>query len=292
LPSVLDFKMEKVIIDRRVEQMRAEGVFFRTSVDVGVDVTADQLRRDFDAVVLAGGARTPRDLPIPGRELGGIEFAMPFLTQQNKRNAGDVVAQEGELLATGKRVVVIGGGDTGSDCVGTSVRQGATSVAQLELMPKPSLVRMPTNPWPEWPLVLRSSSSHEEGCARDWAVMTKSFRGENGQLTALEAVRFERDGAGFKEIPGTSFLIPCELALLAMGFTGPEQGNLFSDLGVSLDGRGNVATDAGGQTNVAGVFAAGDVNRGQSLVVWAIADGRRVAATVNGFLQERSATAA
>jgi glutamate synthase (NADPH/NADH) small chain len=290
--GIPDFKMEKGILDRRVTQMQAEGVTFRTSVDVGVDVTAEALRRDYDAVVLTGGARAARDLGIPGRELAGVEFAMTFLTQQNRRVAGDTVPAEGALLATGKKVVVIGGGDTGSDCVGTSIRQGAASVMQLELLPKPSLVRMPANPWPEWPLVLRTSSSHEEGCQRDWAVMTKSFLGEGGRLTGLEAVRVERDGGQFKEVPGSSFVIPCELALLAMGFVGPEKNRLLDALGVALDPRGNVATDAGGSTSVPGVFAAGDINRGQSLVVWAIADGRRVAATVNAFLAKGTARSA
>jgi len=281
--GIPDFKLEKCIVDRRVEQMRAEGVVFHTGVHAGVDVTGDELRARFDAVVLCGGARAPRDLAIPGRELAGVHFAMDFLTQQNRRVAGD--ADAGELVATGKHVVVIGGGDTGSDCVGTSIRQGAASVTQLELLPKPSLVRAPQNPWPEWPLVLRTSSSQEEGCERDWAVMSRAFTGEGGRVTRLEAVRVERDGGRFKEIPGSALALPCELALLAMGFVGAEPGGLVEQLGAELDARGNVAADAAGRTSVPGVFAAGDVSRGQSLVVWAIADGRRVAAGVDASLR-------
>lgn len=284
--GIPDFKMEKAILDRRVEQMVAEGVTFRTGVDVGRDVTAAALRA-FDAVVLAAGARVPRELPIPGRDLAGIHPAMDYLTQQNRRVAGDVVPEDGALLASGKHVVVIGGGDTGSDCVGTAIRQGAASVLQLELMPRPGLVRAPSNPWPEWPLILRTSSSQEEGCQRDWAVLTKAFAGAGGRVTHLEAVRVERTGGSFRELSGSAFSLPCELALLAMGFVGPEPAGLLTSLGVALDGRGNVVTDDGGATSVNGVFAAGDAARGQSLVVWAIADGRRVAAGVRRFLENR-----
>jgi glutamate synthase (NADPH/NADH) small chain len=278
--GIPDFKMEKGILDLRVEQMEAEGVRFET----GACVDASRLR-EFDASVLAMGARVPRDLAVAGRDLGGVHFAMEFLTQQNRRVAGDTVPEAGAILATGKHVVVIGGGDTGSDCIGTSLRQGAASVVQLELLPKPPLVRMPENPWPEWPLVLRTSSSQEEGCDRDWSVSTRALRGENGRVVALEAVRVTFEGGKLREVEGTAFEIPCELVLLAMGFTGPERPGLVEELGVALDARGNVKSDASGATSVPGVFAAGDVSRGQSLVVWAIADGRRVAAGVDAHLR-------
>jgi glutamate synthase (NADPH) small chain len=269
--GIPDFKMEKGIIDRRVAQMRAEGVTFRT----GVEVTADELLSDYDAVVLCTGSRIPRDLPVPGRDLAGVHFAMDYLEQQNRRVAGERVDGEKAILATNKHVVVIGGGDTGSDCVGTANRQGAASVTQLELMPKPPLVRMPENPWPAWPLVFRTSSSHEEGCARDFAVQTTRFDG-NARVEKLIALRLPEK---IEEIA-----LPCDLALLAMGFIGPVKKGLVEELGLALDARGNIITTASGATNVAKVFAAGDASRGQSLVVWAIADGRRVAAGVNAFL--------
>jgi glutamate synthase (NADPH/NADH) small chain len=272
--GIPDFKMEKGIIDARMEQMRAEGVTFRPGVAVGTELRGEQLRKDFDAVVLALGARAPRDLPIPGRELRGVHFAMEFLVQQNRRGAGDTV--DSPILATGKNVVVIGGGDTGSDCVGTSVRQGALSVTQLELMPKPSLVRLPSNPWPEWPLVLRTSTSQEEGVGRDWAVSTRHFRAENGAVAALETVRVAFEGGKMKPVPESEFSIPAELVLLAMGFVGPERGGIIEQLGLALDARGNVRSDASGATSVP---------RGQSLVVWAIADGRRVAAGADAWLR-------
>jgi glutamate synthase (NADPH/NADH) small chain len=280
--GIPDFKMEKGILDARMIQMAAEGVEFRA----GVTVDGDELRRDFDAVVLTMGARAPRDLPIPGRDLGGVHFAMEFLVQQNRRVAGDDVAASTAILATGKRVAVIGGGDTGSDCVGTSLRQGAVSVTQLELMPKPTLVRQPANPWPEWPLILRTSTSHEEGAARDWAVATQAFRGNAGRVVGIEATRVAFEGGKMVRVPDTSMLIECELVLLAMGFVGPEKVGLVEQLGLTLDARGNVRTDASGATSVAGVFAAGDVARGQSLVVWAIADGRRVAAGADAWLRQ------
>jgi glutamate synthase (NADPH/NADH) small chain len=283
--GIPDFKMEKGIIDRRIEQMRAEGVTFRAGVDVGRSVSGDQLRSEFDAVVITTGSRVPRDLPIPGRELGGVHFAMQFLEQQNRRVAGETVDGATAILATGKHVVVIGGGDTGSDCVGTSIRQGALSVTQLELMPKPALVRVPNNPWPEWPLILRTSSSQEEGAERDWAVSTQSFRGENGRVTGLEAMRVTFEAGKMNRMAGSEMVLPCGLALLAMGFVGPEKPGLVEQLGVALDGRGNVRTDASGATSVPGVFAAGDAARGQSLVVWAIADGRRVAAGTDAWLR-------
>jgi glutamate synthase (NADPH/NADH) small chain len=220
-----------------------------------------------------------------GRELGGVHFAMQFLEQQNRRVAGDNVDAASAILATGKHVVVIGGGDTGSDCVGTSIRQGALSVTQLELMPKPPLVRIPNNPWPEWPLILRTSSSQEEGAERDWAVSTQCFRGENGRVVGLEAMRVTFEAGKMNRVAGSEIVVPCELALLAMGFVGPERPGLVEQLGVALDGRGNVRTDASGATSVPGVFAAGDAARGQSLVVWAIADGRRVAAGTDAWLR-------
>ena len=285
--GIPDFKMEKGIIDLRMEQMRAEGVTFQTGVDVGGSVKGSELLARFDMVVLCLGARVPRDLPVPGRELEGVVYAMDFLVQQNARVAGDVVPEAGAVLATDKNVVVIGGGDTGSDCVGTSNRQRAKSVSQLELMPKPPLVRMPENPWPSWPLVLRTSSSQEEGCARDFSVMTKAFVADASgkRLAKIRASRAELAGGTIREIPGSEFDIPCELALLAMGFTGPEQGGVVAELGLALDRRGNVVSDASGATSVPRVFAAGDVARGQSLVVWAIADGRRVAAGVDAQLR-------
>jgi glutamate synthase (NADPH/NADH) small chain len=285
--GIPDFKMEKEILDRRFEQMAAEGVVLRTGVEVGKDVTPEALREGYDAVVLCLGARVPRELDVPGRGLAGVHPAMDFLTQQNRRVAGDVVPAEGALLATGKHVVVIGGGDTGSDCIGTSNRQGAASVTNLELMPKPPLARMPENPWPAWPLVLRTSSSHEEGCAREFAVMTKGFvpDASGTRVAKLAAVRVELRGSKVHEIEGSAFDIPCDLALLAMGFTGPVVPGIVAQLGLALDGRGNVVTDAAGRTSVAGIYAAGDASRGQSLVVWAIADGRRVAASIDAALR-------
>jgi glutamate synthase (NADPH/NADH) small chain len=283
--GIPDFKMEKGILDARVEQMRAEGVTFRVGVTVGLDLRGDQLQHDFDAVALTLGSRTPRDLSIPGRELRGIHFAMEYLSQQNHRVAGDTVEASRAILATGKHVVVIGGGDTGSDCVGTALRQGATSVTQLELMPRPALARLPTNPWPEWPLVLRTSSSQEEGVERDWSVSTRSFRGEDGRVTSLEASRVVLEGGRPRVVPGADLSLPCELVLLAMGFVGPERGGVVEQLGLALDGRGNIRTDASGATSVPGVFAGGDAARGQSLVVWAIADGRRLCNGVNAWLR-------
>jgi glutamate synthase (NADPH/NADH) small chain len=288
--GIPDFKMEKEIIDRRMAQMREEGVEFKTGVHCGVDVTGDELRAAYDAVVLCGGAEKPRDLAVPGRELDGVHFAMDFLTQQNKRNAGDHVPDEGAILATGKRVIVLGGGDTGSDCIGTSHRQGAAHVLSLELLPRPPDERVPTNPWPLWPLIYRTSSSHEEGGERDFAVMTKRFIGEGGRVTALETVRVELKDRKFVEIPGSERLIPADLVLFAMGFLGPVREGLIQQLGVTLDARGNVATK-NGRTSVDGVFAAGDMARGQSLVVWAIAEGRRVAAEVDAYLMSSSTDA-
>ncbi|HSN32193.1 MAG TPA: glutamate synthase subunit beta, partial [Ideonella sp.] len=280
--GIPDFKLEKDVIERRLEQMRKEGVEFRTGVNCGVDVTGEELRQSYDAVVLAGGAMQPRDLGVPGRELRGVHFAMDFLTQQNRRVAGLPVDGD-DILAGGKHVVVLGGGDTGSDCVGTSLRQGAASVTSLELMPRPPDVRGARNPWPQWPLVYRTSSSHEEGGERDFAVMTRRLVGRDGRVAALEAVRVDLVDGKLVERSGSTFEIPADLVLLAMGFTGPVRQGLLEQLGVALDARGNVAvTD--GRTSVDGVFAAGDMARGQSLVVWAIAEGRRVARSIDAFL--------
>jgi glutamate synthase (NADPH/NADH) small chain len=283
--GIPDFKMEKGIIDRRVAQMEAEGVTFRTSVHVGVDVTAVDLRAHHDAIVLAGGAQRPRDLEVPGRELAGVHFAMEFLEQGNRRVAGDVVPAAGAILAGGKRVVVLGGGDTGSDCIGTSHRQGARSVTSFELLPRPPDQRGEKNPWPAWPLIFRTSSSHEEGGERDFGVMTTRLLGEDGRVVALEAVRVELVGGKLTPVEGSTFTVPCDLVLLAMGFLGPITSDIVRQLGCALDRRGNVAT-TDGATSVPGVFAAGDMARGQSLVVWAIAEGRRAAAAVHRYLAQ------
>jgi glutamate synthase (NADPH/NADH) small chain len=290
--GIPDFKLWKPVLDQRMAQMHAEGVVFRTGVSVGVDVRGDELRREYDAIVLAIGARAPRDLPIAGRDLHGVHFAMDFLTQQNRRVAGDSIADDQAIVATGKRVVVIGGGDTGSDCVGTSVRQGAASVTQIELLPRPPLIRMPSNPWPEWPQVMRTSSSQAEGAERDWAVSTRAFRGASGRVTGLDAVRVVFEGRKMLPVVGSEFSLPCELVLLAMGFVGPESAGIVEELGVALNERGNVRTGENGTTSIPGVFAAGDVARGQSLVVWAIAEGRRVADGVGAWLDGNVAATA
>jgi glutamate synthase (NADPH/NADH) small chain len=288
--GIPDFKMEKHLIDRRMEQMVAEGVEFRTSTAVGTDISADELREQFDAVVLSVGSTAPRDLPVPGRDLKGVHFAMDFLPQQNKRNAGDSDDLAGSLKATGKNVVVIGGGDTGSDCLGTSNRQGAKSVTQLEIMPEPPKGRTDEMPWPDWPMIYRTSSSHEEGVERDFAVNTKQILSdENGNIRAIECVRVSwqkgADGRmGFTEVEGSNFEIPAELMLLAMGFVGPEKGPLLDGFGVDLDPRGNVAVAENYMSTSSGVFACGDARRGQSLVVWAIWEGRECARGVDEFL--------
>ena len=280
--GIPDFKMEKHLIDRRMAQMRAEGVEFRVSQDVGGAVPAKKLVDEFDAVVMAGGAEQPRDLPVPGRELEGVYFAMEFLPQQNKVVAGDQVS--GQLKATGKHVVVIGGGDTGSDCVGTSNRHGAASVMQFELLPQPPEQEDKPMVWPYWPVKLRTSSSHEEGCQRDWAVATKRFEGKNGKVEKLIAARVEWKDGQMREVPGSEFTIKADLVLLAMGFTGPRQG-LLDQLGVAKDNRSNVKADTDKyQTSVGKIFAAGDMRRGQSLIVWAIREGRQCARSVDEFL--------
>jgi glutamate synthase (NADPH/NADH) small chain len=277
--------MEKHLINRRAQQMEAEGVTFRTSVEIGVMMSVDSLQENFDAVVMAGGAEKPRLLEIPGSELSGVRLAMEFLTQQNKRNAGDDevrAAPRGSLTATGKHVIVIGGGDTGSDCVGTSNRQGAASVTQLEIMPKPPEREDKALSWPNWPLRLRTSSSHEEGCDRDWAVLTKRATGSADKIEALECVRVEWVNGRMEEIAGSEFALKADLVLLAMGFTGPIQAGMIEQSGVTLDARGNVqATMQDYRTSRDGVFACGDMRRGQSLVVWAIREGRQCARAVD-----------
>jgi glutamate synthase (NADPH/NADH) small chain len=295
--GIPDFKMEKGLIDRRVEQMAAEGVEFRTSVEVGADVGVDNLLAQYDALALTGGAELPRDLEVPGRELAGIHFAMDFLPQQNKRVAGDpepVAAPRGTITAKGKHVVVIGGGDTGSDCIGTSTRQGARSITQLEILPRPPDKENKALVWPDWPLKLRTSSSQEEGCERDWAVLTKRARGKNGRVEALECVRVEwlqgPDGRwAMQEMPESRFELKADLVLLAMGFLGPRRAGMIEQAGVTVDPRGNVAANTlDYQTSVPKVFAAGDMRRGQSLVVWAIREGRQCARAIDEFLMGSS----
>jgi len=284
--GIPDFKMEKWLIDRRMEQMAAEGVTFRTSVRVGVDVTGEDLRREFDAIVLSTGATRPRDLPVPGRELKGIHFAMEFLPQQNKVGAGDSIP--GQILATDKRVVILGGGDTGSDCLGTSNRHGAASVHQFELLPQPPVDR-PQLTWPNWPMILRTSSSHEEGVTRDWSINTTHFSGDaDGNVRKLHGVRLDwvQDNGRpvMKPIAGSEFELDCELVLLALGFLGPESDTIVAQLGCELTERGNLKASPDYQTTVPGVFACGDARRGQSLVVWAIWEGREAARGVDAYL--------
>jgi len=303
--GIPDFKMEKSVIERRLAQMEAEGVQFKTNVNVGVDITAEELIGKFDAVVLAGGSERPRDIQLKGRELSGIHFAMEFLTQQNRINAGEKV--EKIISAKGKNVIVLGGGDTGSDCVGTSNRQGAKSVTQLEIMPKPSDERPVNTPWPYWPLILRTSTSHEEGAVRMWSVNTKEFKGnEKGELTSLLCTEVTFDEGKFVDVPNTEFELPAELVLIAAGFLHPEKKGLIDELvglGLELDPRGNVKADFGSDdeysftsenlkiahaTSLKKVFACGDMRRGQSLVVWAIAEGRKCAASVHRYLTQIS----
>lgn len=288
--GIPDFKLEKNIIDRRLKQMEAEGVNFETSVDVGRDISVRYLQRTFDAVVITAGSTIPRDLPIKGRDLDGVHYAMDFLIQQNKRNAGDKINPKDAILATDKNVVVIGGGDTGSDCVGTSNRQGAKSVTQIELLSKPPKDRNEDNPWPTWPLVMRTSSSHSEGCKRDWSILTKEIYGKNNKVEGLRTVRLEwtkpqnGERPAFKEIPKSEFDIKADLVLLAMGFIHVEQGPLVKDFGLELNSRGDIVTDAKLKTVVPGVFAAGDAATGASLVVRAIHQGRIVADSVDEYL--------
>ena len=286
--GIPDFKMEKHLINRRAAQMEAEGVSIRTSTEVGVDISMKTLKENFDAVVLSGGAEDARTLDIPGSEMSGVRLAMEFLTQQNKRNAGDSeerAAPRGTLVATDKHVIVIGGGDTGSDCVGTSNRQGAASVTQIEIMPKPPEKEDKLMTWPNWPLKLRTSSSHEEGVDRDWAILTKRVVGENGKVTGLECVRLEWQGREMKEVPGSEFTLKADLILLAMGFVGPRKGGMLDQAGVEYDPRGNVLADTRSyKTSEDNVWACGDMRRGQSLVVWAIREGRQCARSVDEAL--------
>ena len=279
--GIPDFKLEKHVVDRRMAQMLAEGVQFQTGAHVGHNVPVEDLRKEFDAILLCGGAEHPRDLSVPGRELKGIHFAMEFLPQQNKRNAGDSVANQ--ILATGKRVVIIGGGDTGADCLGTSHRQKAKSVHQFEIMPRPPLERAASTPWPLWPLQLRTESSHEEGGVRDWAVGTTHFSGDGkGNVKELHAIRVGTPPK-LEPLAGTEFVLEADLVLLALGFTGPVKKGMVEQLSVALDARGNIATN-NFASSVPGVFAAGDMRRGQSLVVWAISEGRKAAAAVDKHL--------
>jgi glutamate synthase (NADPH/NADH) small chain len=281
--GIPEFKMEKAVLNRRIAQMEAEGTKFVTSCDVGVDIGADELRASHDAVVLAGGSTIGRDLPVPGREFSGVYQAMEYLPLANKVQEGDLA--EPPISAAGKRVVVIGGGDTGADCLGTAHRQGAVSVHQLEIMPRPPESRPPANPWPSYPMVYRVSSAHEEGGERVYAVSTECFLGDDeGRLRALRMHEVQMVDGRFQKVEGTDVELPCELVLMAMGFVGPQREGLVNDLGVELDGRGNVTRDAGWQSSVPGVFVAGDMGRGQSLIVWAIAEGRSAAAAVDRYL--------
>ncbi|OYX64238.1 MAG: glutamate synthase [Sphingomonadales bacterium 32-64-17] len=286
--GIPDFKMEKSLINRRAVQFEAEGITLRTSTEVGVDVSMKSLKENFDAIVLAGGAEDARPLQIPGAELPGVRLAMEFLTQQNKRVAGDSeerAAPRGSLTATGKHVIVIGGGDTGSDCVGTSNRQGAASVTQIEIMPKPPEMEDKLLTWPDWPMKLRTSTSHEEGAERDWAVLTKEVVGEDGKVTGLKCVRADWSNGKMEEVPGSEFVLKADLILLAMGFVGPRKSGVVEQSGVKLTERGNVDADTVAyRTSDEQIWACGDMRRGQSLVVWAIREGRQCAASVDEAL--------
>ena len=291
--GIPEFKMEKRVLDRRLDQMKAEGVIFKPNSHVGVNVSVEDLKKEFDALVLTGGACARRDLPIPGRELKGVYQAMEFLPLQNRRCEGDDIPDDQFISAAGKNVVIIGGGDTGADCLGTVHRQGAKSVTSLEIMPRPPETRSPNNPWPEWPFIFRTASAHEEGGERLYSVSTKQFIGdENGNLKELEVLKVEMQReAGrivFNEIPGSNFKIPCELVLLAMGFTGAEKEGMLEQLNVSINERGNVWRDNNWMTSVPGVFTAGDMQHGQSLIVWAISEGRSAARGVDEYLMGSS----
>ncbi|MGA7575474.1 MAG: glutamate synthase subunit beta [Terriglobales bacterium] len=286
--GIPQFKLEKHIVDRRLEQMAAEGVKFVTGAEVGKNVAVGDLRAEFDAIVLAGGAEQPRDLNVPGRELKGIHYAMEFLPQQNRRCLGDTLKPEAEIVAAGKRVVIIGGGDTGADCLGTCHRQKPLSVHQFEILPKPPEERSPLTPWPLWPMQLRTEGAHEEGGVRDWSLATTKFTGSaSGEVEYLHAVRVGPPPR-FEPIPGTEFTMEADLILIAMGFLGPVKDGMVEQLGVKLDGRGNVATDQDYMSSEPGIFAAGDMRRGQSLVVWAIAEGRKAAASVDAYLRTKA----
>jgi glutamate synthase (NADPH/NADH) small chain len=297
--GIPNFKLEKWVVDRRVKLMEEEGIKFVTNANVGLNVKVDDLKREFDAICICIGATAPRDLPVPGRELTGVHFAMDFLPQQTKKVLGDEV--KNQISAKGKHVVVIGGGDTGADCVGTSVRQGAASVSQIELLPKPPADRTVDMPWPYWPMTLRVSTSHEEAAGtlnnneeiRDWSINTKKFTGENGVVKKLHGVRLEwtkgADGRfNMTEVAGSEFELDCDLCLLAMGFVGPEKNGLIEQLGLKLDPRGNIIVNENYETSTDGVFAAGDTRRGQSLVVWALSEGRCAAARIDQFLMGKT----
>lgn len=282
--GIPEFKMEKYVLERRLNIMREEGIMFRTRANVGMNVSVEELQREFHAILLAGGATAARDLPVPGRELKGIHFAMDYLPLQNKRCEGDSIADSDFITAKDKHVIIIGGGDTGADCLGTAHRQGARSITQLELLPKPPAERSSDNPWPNWPNIFRTSSAHEEGGDRDYSVLTKKFTGHDGQVAQLHAVRVEFEGRNMKEVPGSEFTINADLVLLAMGFLGPERVGMIEQLGVAINERGNVTTNAEKMTSVPGIFAAGDMARGQSLVVWAIREGRQAAKFIDKYL--------
>jgi glutamate synthase (NADPH/NADH) small chain len=287
--GIPEFKMEKKVLDRRLEQMQAEGVVFKTKAHIGVNVPVEELKQNFDAILLAGGACASRDLPVPGRDLQGVHFAMEYLTQSNRRCEGEKIPVNEEIAAKGKHVVIIGGGDTGADCLGTANRQGAASVHQLEIMPRPPETRASDNPWPQWPFIYRVASAHEEGVERLYSVSSKRFIGDGqGRVKTLELVKVEmvreHGRAIINEIPGSSFTIPCDLALLAMGFTGPERPGMLEQLGVKFTDRGNVWHNGDWMTNVPGVFTAGDMQHGQSLIVWAIAEARSAARGIDKYL--------
>jgi glutamate synthase (NADPH/NADH) small chain len=293
--GIPDFKLEKAVVERRVQQMRDEGVEFVTGAYVGQNVAVEDLKREYDVLLLTIGSTIPRDLDVPGRELNGVHFAMDYLTQQNRINAGEAVAPDERITAENKRVVILGGGDTGADCLGTAHRQGAEIVRQFELLPEPPLVRRPNNPWPQWPVILRSSAAHDEGGVRDYNILTKSLSGENGTVSKLHAVRLDwtPDDSGrsqMREVPGSEFEVDADLVLLAMGFLHPERAGLVEQLGVELDPRGNVKTDPQTKmTSIPGIFAAGDASRGQSLVVWALAEGREAARGIDAYLMGETA---
>lgn len=284
--GIPDFKLDKGILDRRLHILEAEGIEFQSSVEVGRDISAKYMVRQFDAVCLAGGAMAPRNLTIPGRELQGIHYAMDYLEQQNRKKAGETIPAEKEISAKGKRVAVIGGGDTGADCVGTANRQGASEIYQLEILPKPPSDYNLETPWPEWPQILRSSSSHEEGCIRRWSVMTTSFLGQGGRIKKLQGVKVDFDAAAgrFTEVPGSEFELDVDLVLLAMGFVHPVHEGMLNELGLALDKRGNIAVDEFQRTSLEKIFSAGDMVRGASLVVNAIYQGRRAARGIDEFL--------
>jgi glutamate synthase (NADPH/NADH) small chain len=282
--GIPEFKMEKQVLDRRLNIMHEEGIMFRTSANVGMNVSVEELRREFNSILLAGGATLPRDLPVPGRELKGIYFAMDFLPLQNKRCEGDAIPDSEFISAKDKRVVIIGGGDTGADCLGTVHRQGAESVHQFEIMPRPPETRADSTPWPVYPLMFRVSSAHEEGGERVYSVNTEEFTGRDGKVTALRGHEVKMAGGKFEKLEGTEFELEADLVLLAMGFVGPQREGLLTDLRVEITDRGNVARDANFATSVPGVFVAGDMGRGQSLIVWAIAEGRAAAAGVDRYL--------